>query len=123
MCMTIDYSVKSLNKRIMWKVFDKDFGKITSLYMSMEYPKGKLVRRSKGDSIYRNSDGTFLGTHGLHFYTSKALAKRMASYWPDSYIAKFAVDPADFMFASNDGKAMYERATRIGNYIKVAQKE
>jgi hypothetical protein len=119
MCLTIDDSVTSLNKRIVWKVFDRSFGNgITSLYQGAVYPKGKLVERSPGIS---NDNGT--GTHGLHFYLSKAIARRNAQGWHDSYIAKFAVDPKDFMFANVDGdKAMYQRATRVGSFIKVGFK-
>lgn len=119
MCLIIDYKVKSLNKRIVWKIFDKDSGKIASLYRAELYPKGKLVERSQGASR-----DAHLGTHGLHFYLSKAKAAGHAKYWSNSYIAKFAVDPKDFMFADQNGTtAMYERATRIGNYIKVRGKE
>lgn len=117
MCLQIDDDVLSLNKRIVWKVFDRQQGKIASLYKGAEYPKGKLVERSPGDPTQYGRDRA---GHGLHFYLSKAIAKREAGYWDGSYIAKFAVDPSDFMFASTDGKeAMYERATRVGNYIKV----
>lgn len=118
MCLEIDYSKKSLNKRIVWKVFDRQGGKIASLFQAAIYPKGKLVNRSVGVP----DDGNGYGGHGLHFFTSKAFAKAMAYTWAHTYIAKFAVDPADFMFASTDGKeAMYERATRIGNFIKMTE--
>lgn len=119
MCLDINDSIKSLNKRIVWKIFDKESGKITSLYRAASYPKGKLVERSQG--IAREGD---YGVHGLHFYLSKAKALAAAKCWKNSYIAKFAVDPKDFMFADLNGhEAMYERATRIGNYIKVRGKE
>lgn len=118
MCLTIDPNVKSLNKRTVWKVFDKgglSTGKIVSLYQGATYPKGKLIERSRG----LTNDGNGNGIHGLHFYLNKTLAKQKASFWAGAYIAKFAVNPKDFLFASNDGEAMYERATRIGNFIKV----
>jgi hypothetical protein len=119
MCMIIDDSVMSSNKRTVWKVFDKSNGgtKIVSLYQQAVYPKGKLVERDAGAPRYNNR-----GTHGLHFFTTKSQAKRTASNWLDAYIAKFAVDPKDFMFAGRDenaGEAMYERATRVGNFIRV----
>jgi hypothetical protein len=123
--MLIDESVKSSNKRVVWKVFDRSQGgKILSLYQAFEYPKGKLIERSRDDDAptYRRSDGDLIGSEGLHFYSSKAIAVAWAKGWPGSYIAKFAVDPADFMFASDDGSAlMYERATRVGNYIRVSK--
>lgn len=120
MCLIIDTSVTSLNKRTVWKVFDRAGsdrrGKIVSLYMAAEYPKGKLIERSSGRTTAE--DGT--GTRGLHFYVSKTRAKREAKLWYKTYIAKFTVDPNDFMFASADGEVMYERATRVGNYVRVA---
>jgi hypothetical protein len=124
--MRIDESVKSSNKRVVWKVFDRpQGGKILSLFLSFEYPKGKLIERSRNRDVptRRSGDGVLLGAEGLHFYSSKAIAVAQAKTWPDSYIAKFAVNPADFMFASVDGnELMYERATRVGNYIKVRGK-
>jgi hypothetical protein len=115
MCLLIDDNVKSLNKRTVWKIFDRAEGYIGSLYMGAKYPKGKMVERSIGPA--RDYD---TGNHGLHFYLSKAIAKKEAAEWVGSYIAKFSVDPKDFMFASVDGReAMYERATRVGNYIRV----
>lgn len=115
MCLEIDPKVTSLNKRVVWKVFDKPDGKIVSLYMGATYPKGKLVERSPGPA----SEGGQC-SYGLHFYLSKSRAKREARNWDDSYIAKFAVDPKDFMFVSVDGyEVTYERATRVGNFIKV----
>jgi hypothetical protein len=124
--MLIDESVKSSNKRVVWKVFDRpQGGKILSLYQSFEYPKGKLIERSRDHdaSSYRRSDGVLIGNEGLHFYSSKAIAVAVAKTWSDTYIAKFAVDPADFMFTSDDGnELMYERATRVGNYIRVRGK-
>jgi len=125
MCMAIDESVKSSNKRVVWKVFDiQQGGKILSLFQAFEYPKGKLIERSRNHDVptRRNPAGSLLGGEGLHFYSSKAIAVAQAKLWSDSYIAKFAVDPADFMFASVDGKElMYERATRVGNYIRVGR--
>jgi len=126
MCMAIDESVKSSNKRVVWKVFDiQQGGKILSLFQAFEYPKGKLIERSRQRDVptrRRSVDGVLLGAEGLHFYSSKAIAVAQAKLWSDSYIAKFAVDPADFMFASVDGKElMYERATRVGNYIRVGR--
>jgi hypothetical protein len=119
MCLDIDDSVKSLSKRTVWKIFDKASGKIASLYMAAPYPKGKLVERSSGEPRWGNA-----GEHGLHFFTSKAIAKRNAKVWSESYIAKFRVDPKDFMYANADkSEAMYARATRVGNYIKVVGKE
>lgn len=121
MCMRIDLSVESLNKRVVWKVFDKSSGAIRSLFEYAEYPKRKLVVRSEGptyviDDLYR---GTF-AHHGLYFYTSKAAALEEAKRWGGSYIAKFEVDPRDFLHASEDGdRATYERAKRVGNYIRV----
>jgi hypothetical protein len=126
--MTIDESVKSSRKRIVWKVFDKDTGRIGSLYRGFYYPKGKLIERSRDldAPTFRNAPtpsniyGTLNGTEGLHFYSSKAAAVAVAKNFYLSYIARFAVDPADFMFASTDGKQlMYERATRVGSYIRV----
>jgi hypothetical protein len=126
MSMRIDESVKSSNKRVVWKVFDRTpDGKILSFYQSFEYPKGKLIERSRDHDApsYRRSDGDLIGSEGLHFYSSKAIAVARAKEWHVSYIAKFAVDPADFMFANKDGsELMYERATRVGNYIKVSGK-
>lgn len=122
MCMNIDESVKSSRKRIVWKVFDKDTGRIGSLYRGFYYPKGKLIERSRDldAPTFRNRSGTLNGTEGLHFYSSKAAAVAVAKNFYLSYIARFAVDPADFMFASTDGKQlMYERATRVGSYIRV----
>jgi hypothetical protein len=118
MCLVIDDRIKSLNKRIVWKVFERRGDKIVSLFQGASYPKGKLIKRSKGEP---REDG--LGTHGLHFYTTKARALREANFWPGTYIARFAVDPADFMFAGGKSAAMYERATRIGPYIKVGGNE
>jgi hypothetical protein len=124
--MRIDESVKSSNKRVVWKIFDRPLGgKILSLFQSFEYPKGKLIERSRlyASATSRSIYGGLIGTEGLHFYSSKAIAVAEAKTWPDSYIAKFAVDPADFMFASLDGnELMYERATRVGNYIKARGK-
>lgn len=118
MCLEIDYSKKSLNKRIVWKVFGRQGGKIVSLFQAAIYPKGKLVNRNVGIP----DDGYGYSGHGLHFFTSKAFAKALANAWSHTYIAKFAVDPVDFMFASKDGKkAIYERATRIGNFIKMTE--
>jgi hypothetical protein len=118
MCLDIDDNVKSLNKRTVWKIFDQsglDCGPIVSLYQGAVYPKGKLTERSPG----RAREGNF-GLHGLHFYLSKSAAKRHAACWHSAYIAKFSVDPKDFMFASKCGEeAMYERATRVGGYIRV----
>ena len=124
MCMRIDESVKSSNKRVVWKVFDRPTGgsgKIVSLYRASKYPKGKLIERSRITiTVYRHCDGTLYGNEGLHFYSSKTIAVDQAKSGSYTYIAKFAVDPADFMFASTDGRElMYERATRVGNYIKV----
>lgn len=119
MCLTIDDSVKSLNKRTVWKIFDKPDGKIVSLFQAAVYPKGKLIERSRFSSSPRNG---ILGSEGLHFYLSKSQAKREAMNWHVSYIAKFEVDPKDFMFAGRDdskGQAMYERAKRVGNFIRV----
>lgn len=73
MCLEINPDVKSLNKRIVWKVFDKLDGKIVSLFQAATYPKGKLVTRDAGTT---NKDGR--GYHGLHFFVSKATAKREA---------------------------------------------
>ena len=121
MCMRIDLSVESLNKRVVWKVFDKSSGAIRSLFEYAEYPKRKLVVRSEGpthviDDLY---SGTFTH-HGLYFYTSKAAALEEANRWEGSYIAKFKVIPKDFLHASEDGdRATYERAKRVGNYIRV----
>jgi hypothetical protein len=124
--MVIDESVKSSNKRVVWKVFDRpQGGKILSLFQSFEYPKGKLIERSRYRDVptrRRSGDGVLLGAEGLHFYSSKAIAVAKAKRWSNSYISKFAVDPADFMFASADGhELMYERATRVGNYIRVSK--
>jgi hypothetical protein len=127
MCMRIDESVKSSNKRVVWKVFDRPTGgsgKIVSLYRASKYPKGKLIERSRdhGAPSHRE-DRVLLGGEGLHFYSSKTIAVDQAKSGSYTYIAKFAVDPADFMFASDDGRElMYERATRVGNYIRVRGK-
>jgi hypothetical protein len=125
--MRIDESVKSSNKRVVWKVFDRPTGgKILSLFQAFEYPKGKLIERSRNHDAptrRRSDDGALLGDEGLHFYSSKAIAVAQAKPWSGSYIAKFAVDPADFMFASANGhELMYERATRVGNYIRVGRR-
>jgi hypothetical protein len=124
MCMVIDESVKSLNKRVVWKVFDRpQGGKILSLYQGFEYPKGKLIERSRSelDPTRRGFSGALIGNEGLHFYLTKAIALEEAAIWSGSYIAKFKVIPKDFMYASVDGReAMYERAWRVGNYIKVS---
>jgi hypothetical protein len=125
MCLEIDESVTSLNKRVVWKVFDKpEGGEILSLFQSFKYPKGKLIERSRRElGPTRRFSGALFGNEGLHFYLTKAIAREEASCWGDSYIAKFAVDPSDFMYKSVDGReAMYERATRVGNYIKVGLK-
>lgn len=127
MCLRIDESVKSLNKRIVWKVFDKSGpnGAIVSLFQGYVYPQiGVQVERSHdSDSpFYANSDGSRTGNEGLHFYLSKARALSEAKTWSNSFIARFEVDPADFMFADGEGAAMYERATRVGPYIKVRGK-
>lgn len=115
MCLTIDSNVTSLNKRTVWKVFDKPDGKIVSLYMGATYPKGKLVERSPGPA---SENGQC--SYGLHFFLRKSRAKHAAKWYTNSYIAKFAVDPKDFMFVSTDGdEVTYERATRVGNFIKV----
>jgi hypothetical protein len=122
MCLQIDPTVKKLNKRVVWKVFDRgntagtgSSRLIVSLYRGASYPKGKLVERSKGPSTL---DGA--GLHGLHFFLSKAQAKIEAEFWGHTYIAKFKVNPKDFMFINGRRtEAMYERATRVGNYIKV----
>lgn len=115
MCFEIDTKAASLNKRIVWKVFDKQGGKIVSLYEAATYPKGKLVERSVGPTEHNGS-----AVHGLYFYLSKADAKREATEFPNVYIAKFTVSPKDFLFASACGRvATYERATRVGNFIRV----
>jgi len=124
MCMRIDLSVESLNKRVVWKVFDKSSGAIRSLFEYAEYPKRKLVVRSEGPTHVSDDDDLYGGhrrsRHGLYFYTSKAAALEEAKRWGGSYIAKFEVDPRDFLHASEDGdRATYERAKRVGNYIKV----
>lgn len=119
MCMVIDPTIKSLNKRFVWKIFDKQNRKIISLYQAASYPLGKRIFRSKGPTI--NDWG--YGTNGLHFFLSKTIAKKYASRWGDSYIAKFKVDPKDFLFASHCGEeAMYESATRVGKYISIGNK-
>jgi hypothetical protein len=119
MCLIIDNRVKSLNKRTVWKIFDKQGGKIVSLFMAAVYPKGKLIERSRSRLSPRRGD---IGEEGLHFYLSKSKAKREAAGWHGSYIAKFEVDPKDFMFAGTSiskGEVMYERATRVGNFIRI----
>ena len=118
MCLDIDPEIKTLKNRVVWKVFDKETGKIASLYKGAVYPKGKLVERSPGPTTMTVYEDTVVGTRGLHFFRSKALALAEARNWHNTYIAKFAVNPADFMFA-NSTEVMYERATRIGNFIKV----
>lgn len=126
MSIVIDESVTSLSKRVVWKVFDKEGlntrGRIASLFRAAIYPKGKIIERSKGPTKYDVGRG--LGSrseHGLYFYTSKAEALAAAKSWPCTYIAKFAVDPADFMFADGHGQAVYQRAARVGNYIRVSK--
>jgi hypothetical protein len=115
MCLVIDFSIHSMKNRVVWKVFDRQEGRTVSLYQGAVYPKGKLVIRDAGNV---HSHGH--GSHGLHFFTSKSLAKRHAKLWADAYIAKFTVNPLDFMFANASGEeAMYEKATRVGNYIRV----
>ena len=127
MCLEIDESVKSLNKRIVWKVFDKSGPNdaTASLFQSYVYPRiGVQVERSHdSDSpFYTESDGSRIGREGLHFYLSKARALSEAKSWRDSFIARFEVDPADFMFSNGADEAMYERATRVGPYIRVRGK-
>jgi hypothetical protein len=120
--MTIDPKVKKLSKRVVWKVFDKPIGsRIVSLFMGATYPKGKLVERSPGNTSWTDSHRLiFRSASGLYFYLTKEIAEQEASTWSDSYIAKFKVSPKDFIFASDDGReAMYERATRVGNFIRV----
>jgi hypothetical protein len=126
MCLMIDKRIKSLSQRTVWKVFDQDIcrghKRVVSLFAGTEYPKGKLVTRSEGPRSERNYRGDLIGTHGLHFYRTEAIARSVAKTWFNVYIAKCAVDPKDFMFASLDGReAMYERATRVGNFIKVTR--
>lgn len=121
MCLKIDITVTSLSKRTVWKVFDSQNGEIVSLYKGAKYPKGKLIERSRGNPVDKRFpwEGP-RGTHGLHFYTSKARAKAEANIWSSSYIAKFSVDPQDFMYMNaSKSEAMYQRATRVGNFIKV----
>ena len=117
MCLDIDPEIKTLKNRVVWKVFDKDTGEIASLYRGAVYPKGKLIERSPGLTTFEY-EGKVIGTHGLHFFRSKKLALAEARTWRNAYIAKFAVNPADFMFA-NRTEVMYESATRIGDFIKV----
>jgi len=116
--MNINPNVTSLNKRTVWKIFDREgdtTGKIVSLFQAASYPLGKRITRSPGIA---NNGG--YGGHGLHFYVTKSLAKKHASFWMNAYIAKFKVNPKDFMFASVCGEeAMYESATRVGKYIRV----
>jgi hypothetical protein len=120
MCNAIALSVTSLNKRTVWKIFEKKDGKIVSLFMGGVYPKNKLIGRSQGATSYINYEGELRTLAGLYFYLSKAAAKREAATWGDSYIAKFKVSPKDFLHAgSEDPVATYERATRVGNFIKV----
>ena len=119
MCLDIDPEIKTLKNRVVWKVFDKETGKIASLHRGAVYPKGKLVERSPGPTTMTMFEDIVVGTRGLHFFRSKALALAEArALQHNTYIAKFAVNPADFMFA-NSTEVMYERATRIGNFIKV----
>jgi hypothetical protein len=52
MCMHIDPEIKSLNKRTVWKVFDRVEGnRILSLFMAHSYPKGKLIERGRRFSL------------------------------------------------------------------------
>jgi hypothetical protein len=120
MCNAIDPSVTSLNKRTVWKIFEKQDGKIVSLFMSDVYPKNKLIGRSQGATSYISYDGELRTLAGLYFYLSKAAAKREAARWYKSYIAKFKVSPEDFLHASYkyEPVATYERATRVGDFIK-----
>jgi hypothetical protein len=120
MCMTIDTAVTKLNKRIVWKVFDKESGKIASLYKGVKYPKGELVERSRGPTTRANADGVAVSGAGLYFYRTRAIAKSEAARWYGAYIAKCRVSPKDFIAASCDVReVMYERAKRVGSYIRV----
>jgi hypothetical protein len=114
MCMMINPNVASLNKRVVWKVFDRQEGKIVSLYKAATYPKGKRIKRDAG---IVNDHG--YGEHGLHFFVTKARAIKEARDFPNTYVAKFKVSPKDFLYAGYDSEVMYERATRVGNFIKV----
>jgi hypothetical protein len=117
MCLHIDDSAAPLTRRVVWKVFVRDTsdGPIVSAFRRATYPKGKLIERSRGQ---KREDHR--GLHGLHFITTKARALAYAKNWYYAYIAKFAVNPKDFMFVNAERtEAMYERATRIGPYIKV----
>jgi hypothetical protein len=118
MCIDIDFA-KSLSKRTVWKVFDHqglNSGPIVSLYRGASYPKGEPVERSPGPVLAKDGQSA----NGLYFYVSKAIATREAKNFYCAYIAKFSVDPDDFLFASQCGKvAIYQRATRVGNYIRI----
>lgn len=117
MCLTVDPSVKSLNKRIVWKIFDKPNGKIVSLYQAAEYPLNKRIERNR---VEEPSNGIL--SYGIHVYLTKRAAAANAKFWNDAHIARFSVDPKDFLAADTDGEtAAYHAATRTGKFIRVAK--
>ena len=89
MCLDIDPEIKTLKNRVVWKVFDKETGKIASLHRGAVYPKGKLVERSPGPTTMTMFEDIVVGTRGLHFFRSKALALAEArALQHNTYIAK-----------------------------------
>jgi len=74
MGMQIDITVKSLNQRVMWKVFDEKYGKISSLYKGFTYRKGKMIERSVGNTALDYGDGSLFSSHGI--YISSVLSAR-----------------------------------------------
>lgn len=119
MCLAVNPDVKSLSKRIVWKVFDKPYGRIVSLFRECFYPLGKLITR---DQVQAPSDGYL--SHGIHVYLSKRAARSEAAAWTGAYIAKLKVDPKDFLAADPDGQtAAYHAATRIGKFIPVPRRK
>lgn len=116
MCLLVDSQVKSLNKRIVWKIFDRPEGKLVSLYHAAEYPLNKTITRGCIDPPLAG-----ILEHGLHFYLTKRAAMAEAKHWASAHIAKFSVDPKDFLAADVDGETVaYHKATRVGKYIRVS---
>lgn len=122
MCFIIDPTVTSLNKRVVWKVFQRQDGVISSLFLKAIYPKGVRVERSAGATklpLPAQYGNRMHSSHGVYVYTSKRAALRMAREWDNTYIAKLSVYPAEFLHSDGGDVAAYTSATRVGNFIKV----
>lgn len=124
MCFIIDPTVTSLNKRVVWKVFQRQGGVISSIYFEAIYPKGVRVERSAGVTKAPSLPfgDRMQSSRGLYVYTSKRAALGMAREWADTYIAKLSVHPAEFLHSDGGDVASYTSATRVGNFIKVTRK-